>query len=139
MNGLATLIKLQKTRVDEQRVQLAKLQSRLNEVLTEIAALEIEKAREQVVAEQNAEATTTYGMFLKRAVQHGRQLEKDREVAAHAVEVARDQLNALFEEQKRYEIAEDARLTKAQQEETRRETIELDEIGSVFFARKNNE
>ena len=32
MKSLATLIKLQKTLVDEQRIQLAKLQARLDEI-----------------------------------------------------------------------------------------------------------
>ena len=132
---LITLIKLQKTRVDEQRLHLEKLQARLEEIEKEIMELEIKKAREQIVAEQNAESRATYGAFVKAAVKKGRQLEKDRNVAAAAVDVARDRLTELFEEQKRYEIAHQARLDAEAAEERRRERIELDEIGGVTHQR----
>ena len=47
MKSLATLIKLQKTRVDEQRLTLTRLQAHLENIENSIAALEIRKAREQ--------------------------------------------------------------------------------------------
>jgi hypothetical protein len=136
MKSLATLIKLQKTYVDEQRLHLAKLQARLEQIVRDIALHEIMKAREQVAAEQHREARATYGAFLKAAVKKGRELEKERQTAAHAVEIARDKLAQLFEEQKRYELAEAARLEAEAKEERRKERIELDEIGSVSFVRK---
>jgi flagellar biosynthesis chaperone FliJ len=136
MKSLATLIKLQKTRVDEQRLMLAKLQARLEDIEKAITSLEIKKAREQIVVQENAESRTTYGAFLKKAVQDGRELEKQREIAAAAVEIARQKLAVLFEEQKRYEIAEEMRIEAEEREERHRETIELDEIGSVRHVRK---
>lgn len=138
MKSLATLIKLQKTRVDEQRQQLAKLQAHLENIETQITQLEIAKAREQVAAEQNPEARMTYGAFLKAAVITGRELEKQRQVAIDAVEVARDQLTELFEEQKRYEIAQASRLAAERREELRRETIELNEIGGMVHERNKD-
>jgi flagellar biosynthesis chaperone FliJ len=139
MKSLSTLIKLQKTHVDEQRVQLAKLQAQLDEVERAIAELEIKKAREQVAAEQNPEARTTYGAFLKKAVIQGRELEKQRMVAVIAVELARDKLTELFEEQKRYEVAEAARVESEAREERRRERIQLDEFGGMTHERKKAE
>jgi flagellar biosynthesis chaperone FliJ len=56
MKSLSTLIKLQKTHVDEQRLALARLQARLEEIEQSIAMLEIKKAREQTVAQENGEA-----------------------------------------------------------------------------------
>ncbi len=137
MKSLATLIKLQKTRVDEQRQTLARLQAQLEDVEKRIAMLEIQKAREQEVAQANVEARMTYGAFLRAAVKMERDLEKQRMTAISAVEIARAKLAELFEEQKRYEIAAAARLEAEQREERRRETIELDEIGSVSYSRKD--
>jgi flagellar biosynthesis chaperone FliJ len=137
VKSLATLIKLQKTRVDEQRQHLAKLQERLDQIESQIAQLQIRKAREQVAAEQNAEARLTYGQFLKVAIKQEREMEKERMIAAGAVEAAHNQLIELFEEQKRYEIAEASRIEAEKHEDRRRETIQLDEVGSVAFERKH--
>ena len=136
MKSLSTLIKLQKTRVDEQRLALAKLQARLEDIQNSIAELEIKKAREQVVAQENADARATYGAFLKAAVREGRELEKHRKVMIEAVDAARVILTGLFEEQKRYELAEAARVETEKKETRRKETQELDEIGGVSYIRK---
>ena len=133
---LATLIKLQKALVDEQRQQLSKLQDILEEIERRIAAVEIEKAREQVAAENNPGATATYGAFLKRITTRGRELEKERRIMVFAVDQAHAKLSELFEEQKRYEIAEEARLAAEIKEEQRRERLDLDEIGGVTHERR---
>jgi flagellar biosynthesis chaperone FliJ len=135
MKSLATLIKLQKTRVDEQRQTLAKAQEFLDGVAQAIAQLEIKKAREQTAAEKHPEARLTYGAFLKAAVRDGRALEKQRAVAEAAVEAARAKLAELFEEQKRYEIAAAHRQAAEDREGRRKETIELDEVGGVTYTR----
>ncbi|MDE2029438.1 MAG: hypothetical protein KGI97_02625 [Alphaproteobacteria bacterium] len=134
MKSLATLIKLQKTYVDEQRQQLARLYDQMEEIEGRIAQLEIMKAREQEAARDIA-ASATYGAFLKRAVEVGRTLEEERQTAAMAVRIAQDKLAELFEEQKRYEIAEEQRIEDEAREERRRETIELDEVGGVTHER----
>ena len=138
MKSLATLIKLQKTYVDEQREQLAKLQAYVEAVRERIALLEIEKAREQAAAEQEFAARQTYGAFLKGAIKRGQELDKELSAALQAVEIARDQLALLFEEQKRYEIAEENRLKAEAFEDNRREKSALDEVGSVSFQRKKD-
>ena len=138
MKSLATLIKLQKTLVDEQRQQLARLQDQLSLIEGKIAQLEILKAREQAAA-QRTEARATYGAFLKGVVIQGRELEKERETAAMAVKIAHDKLAELFEEQKRYEIAEEQRLEDEAQVARHRETKALDEIGSTMHQRKKSE
>jgi flagellar biosynthesis chaperone FliJ len=136
---LATLIKLQKAHVDDQRRQLNKLQDILEGIERGIAALEIEKAREQVAAENNPEARATYGAFLKRITARGHEMEKERRAVARAVDEAHARLSELFEEQKRYEIAEEHRIAEEGREERRLERIELDEIGGVTHERRRGE
>lgn len=138
MKALVTLIKLQKSLVDEQRQHLAKLQDLLDGVHRRIAELEIAKAREQVAADANTEARATYGAFLKHMAVKTHELEKERLVAVHAVDVAHAKLAELFEEQKRYEIAEQARIDAEAKEERRLERIELDEIGGVTHERRKD-
>lgn len=139
MKTLDTLIKLQKNRVDEQRQMLARLQNKLTQIEQTIAALEQQKLDEQIAAAQDAEKAVTYGAFLKAAIRRGRELEREREIAAAAVNAAHDMLAELFEEQKRYEIAADARAAKERAEESRRDTAELDEIGAITHQRRMKE
>jgi flagellar FliJ protein len=138
MKSLDTLIKLQKTYVDEQRQHLARLMERLEQIQSKIVELEIRKAREQEAAQDN-EARTTYGAFLKNMAAQSRELEKERHTAAMAVRIAQDRLAELFEEQKRYEIAEEQRLAEEATAARRRETLALDEIGGVMHERKKAE
>ncbi len=137
MRSLATLIKLQKTYVDEQRLQLAKLQEQLEQIQQRIVQHEILMAREQVAAQKNEEARATYGAFLSAAVAKSRALEKERQTAVAAIEAARARLAELFEDQKRYEIAEEGRQQAEAAEERKRERIAFDEVGSISFIRKN--
>lgn len=139
MKSLATLIKLQKTRVDEQRQMLARANDRLLKIEQAIANLEQQKEREKVAAAQDAEKAVTYGAFLKVAIKRGRDLEKERQIAQAAVDAARAALAELFEEQKRYELAEENRIAEERREEARRETAELDEIGGVTHQRRKAE
>lgn len=139
MKSLRTLIKLQKTRVDEQRQQLARLENQLAAIEKRIAEWEIYKAREQVAADTNEEARATYGAFVQSAVVKGREMEKERRAAVDAVRIAHDKLAELFEEQKRYEIAEQARLDSAAKAEAKLETQELDEVGAISHQRRREE
>jgi pyruvate/2-oxoacid:ferredoxin oxidoreductase alpha subunit len=135
VKSLATLIKLQKTLVDEQRTHLARLQEQVDLIDNKIAQVEIRKAREQAAA-QDQESRATYGAFAKAMVAQGRALEKERQTAVAAVRIAQDKLSELFETQKRYEIAEAQRIDAATRAEMRRETLALDEIGGVMHERK---
>jgi len=138
MKSLATLIKLQKTYVDEQRQYLTRLLDNMERIEHTIAELEIAKAREQDAALDNA-ARATYGQFLKGMIAKGRELEKERQTAAHAVKLAQEKLAQLFEEQKRFEIAEQQRIDAEAAAERRLERIDLDEIGGVMHERKKGE
>jgi len=135
MKSLATLIKLQKSFVDEQRQHVTRLQDHLDKIEGAITELEIFKTKEQAAA-LNLEAHATYGEFIKRMIAQGRILEQERQSAALAVKIAKDKLAELFEEQKRYEIAEEQRIQAEIREELRFENIELDEIGGVMHERQ---
>jgi flagellar biosynthesis chaperone FliJ len=139
VKSLATLIKLQKTYVDEQRQQVARLQDRLAQIEKAIKDLEAQKVREQAAARKSVENSITFGQFIKLAIKRGRELEKERQTAQAAVEIALGKLAELFEEQKRYEIAEERRVEEERRTERRLETIRLDEVGGITHQRQKNE
>jgi tRNA U34 5-carboxymethylaminomethyl modifying enzyme MnmG/GidA len=136
MKSFKTLIKLQKTFVDEQRQQLMRLLDHLEQIERLIVQLEMIKAHEKAAAAKDVVARFTYGAFLKGVIVKGRALEKNRQMTEMAIRAAREKLAELFEEQKRYEIAEEQRLEKEAKEERRLETLELDEIGGTRHERK---
>lgn len=115
-----------------------RLQTRLDQVLSAIAGLERQKALEREVAKKDPAKAITYGAFLKTALARTRELEKERETAQAAVELAQTRLAELYEEQKRYEIAETNRIESERREENRRQTIELDEIGGITHQRRKS-
>ncbi len=136
MKSLATLIKLQKVRVDEQRIMLAKLQEQLARAEQELQALRNQMEAQKKLLRRNPDMALTYGAYLKEALKSQALLEKRLRTAQQAVAIARDKLAEVFEEQKRYEIAEAKRLEDEAREEAHKETMFMDEVGSVSFVRK---
>ncbi|MFA6279747.1 MAG: hypothetical protein WC612_03010 [Bdellovibrionales bacterium] len=136
MKSLVTLIKLQKTKVDEQRVLLANLQKQLTDIQAQIDALMEQQAQQTAMLRQEPALALNYDLYLKGAIKRLEEFEKRKRTVELAVNLARDKLAELFEEQKRYELAEKARLEEEEAEEQRRETHILDEVGSVSFVRK---
>ncbi len=136
MPRLATLIKLQKTRVDEQRLVVAQLSAHVAMLDDALARLETQRLAEQQAAAHDPALALTYGAFIRQNLDTTHDLTRQRQTAQAALDKAHDQLAALFEEQKRYEIAEAARVTQEQRDEAKRETQELDEIGAVTFVRR---
>ncbi|MDD2325826.1 MAG: hypothetical protein PHW63_07500 [Alphaproteobacteria bacterium] len=136
MKSLATLIKLQKTRVDEQRIVLAKMHDQLEAAQIRVALHKAEMEAQQDLLHDDPSMGLTYGAYLLVAKKKTAELEKNRRAAEYAVHIALEKLAEVFEEQKRYEIAQQNRLARQRKEELHRETLFLDEVGSVGFVRK---
>ncbi len=138
MKSFATLIKLQKTFVDEQRQHLARLLDHLENIEMKIRQIEDMKEYEKEAGKEEI-TRASYGEFLKQMVMIGRALEKERVAAEAAVHVAQEKLAELFEEQKRFEIAEANRIEAEASAERRLERIELDEIGGTRHERQRTD
>lgn len=136
MKSLATLIKLQKTKVDEQRLLLAKLQEQLAAVIAQIKDIVDQQAAQRALIMQEPSMALTYESYLQNSLKQLKLLEKRKVTMEYAVNVALDKMAELFEEQKRYELAERNRLEEEEAEEQRKETHFLDEVGSIGFVRK---
>ncbi|MBI1273281.1 MAG: hypothetical protein GC131_04260 [Alphaproteobacteria bacterium] len=139
MKSIATLIKLQKSRVDEQRQILAEQQSILDRIEQEVVQLATQQAIEQEAVRAAPETSSTYGAFVKWATERARQLEVARFAAVAAVEQAREVLAELFEEQKRYEIVAANRAAEEEKEKLKQEQGELDETAVMNYERKQRE
>lgn len=139
MRSVKTLIKLQKSKVDDQRRVIAEHEKALARIEQEITELALQQAREQEIARTKPEEAITYGEFVKWTMQRNRDLHAAREAVVQALEKERDILAGLFEEQKRYEIILSNHEAAAAKEEQKREQGELDEIALTNYDRKERE
>lgn len=138
IKSLDTLIKLQKTIVDEQRRMLADLLNIHDRIVAEIAALHASREHEEDVARSaDLVATVTLPQFLDGVKNRLTHLAKAESEAQAAVDAAHEKLAELFETQKRYEIVRDQRNAAELTEEQKRERLELDEIAEQGHQRKS--
>lgn len=137
MKSLATLIKLEKAHVDDQRRMLAQLQDVFERIESEIADLIASRLNEEAVARLAPPAERmTLAPFLAQVRARLTMLEKAQQEAAAAIEVGREKLAEAFETQKRYELIRDQRDAAALAEENRQEQLTLDEIAAQAHERK---
>ena len=136
MKNLGLLIKLQKTKVDEQRVILARLQDNLDKIKDTLVSMEQEFEKEQKIAKNDYESMMTYEKYLKKFMHDKKETEKQLVLMEEAVLLAHDKLTELFEEQKRYEIALEQKLEEERLLLLKLENQALDETGSIWHQRK---
>lgn len=138
--GLKTLIRLSKFSVDEKRRALTALQAREDEILEFIR-----QAEAQLVYEQRAALADPGGVgfafpaFYKAWTHRREQMEGLLTQVRRQIETARDELAEAFREQKTYEVTQQQREKREQEELDRKEQAFLDEIGLNIHRRKQNE
>lgn len=135
MKGMATLVRLAKFRLDEARRQLAELE-RLREHLNKsLDKLADEVAQEQQVAGRSGEAFNGYAAFAKAAMGRRAIIEQSIAELVPSLTEAEAAVTAAFQEMKRYELAEEHRLRRAEDKRRRRDQAVLDETGLARFQR----
>jgi flagellar FliJ protein len=135
MRELETLIKMHKLQVDQQRRVLAERQKEadtLTAMLAELhAALEAEKEK----AKDDPESYFQIGPYIKKELDRQAKLKRNLLLKEKEVDAERDKLAVMFEELKRYEIAETNWQEQRKAELQKRETQSYDELAGVRFQR----
>ncbi|MEQ8193582.1 MAG: flagellar FliJ family protein, partial [Rhodospirillales bacterium] len=97
-----------------------------------------ELTKEQAAAAASPElAGVIYGSYAKAVINTREQLKGSIAQAEHAVSLARDDLRNAYQEQKKYEMTQEARDEREEKERNRLEQIDLDEIGLEVFRQKS--
>jgi flagellar export protein FliJ len=131
VKGLDTLIKLHRRRLDDQRRHMADLERQRDALKAQVAALEDSLVRESQLVDHEGDVAQAFPTFLSAALARRRHLERAIVEAEAAIAEAHEELGALFQETKRFEVAAERRSLRARSEEERRAQIRLDEIGLV--------
>ncbi len=129
MKQLETLIQMHKLYVDEQRRVLSVKLAEADAIMMAIATLQANLETEKERAAHSAEPEVSYsiGMYIKEQLKKNDRLqralsEKEREVTAE-----RNALSVMFEELKRYEIAQEHWIEEQRKAEQTAENKTYDE------------
>lgn len=109
MKQLETLIKMHKFYVDEQRRVLGVKQAEADAIMMAIATLQanLEMEKERAAQTEEPEVLFSIGVYIKEQLKKNERLQLDLSAKEAEVAVERDKLSAMFEELKRYEIAQE--------------------------------
>ena len=108
MKQLETLIKMHKLNVDEQRRVLAAKQAEADAIMMAIAALQanLELEKERAAQSTEPEVIFSIGHYIKEQLKIHDRMQRDLSEKEREVNLERNKLALMFEELKRYEIAE---------------------------------
>lgn len=139
MKGLDSLIKLHKRTLDELRRSMAALERQKDQLQQAIHNLQLELEKEMALAKKQAEMSGFFGDFAKRI--KNRQAEHQESIRKLDKQILKlnDEIAAAFAEVKKFEIAKENRKRRALEEQSRKETIMLDEIAGQQYTRKQKE
>lgn len=140
MSGkLATLIRLHRWRLDEQRRGLAAALRELDLRETALRELEAEIAAEQESARTApAEAGIDYGAYVRQAIPRRATCRQAIATAEAEVSQRREQVKERYRELRTLELAEESRCRRAAAEAARRERLALDEVALLTRSRDSD-
>lgn len=132
------LVRISDWDVDQKRRALGEELRQLDNLEGNLSALEAEVIREKAAAEtMPTEGGITFGAYATVARARREDLQRRIVEQQANVEAARDHLSAAYLELKKFEIAEETRVNRADAEQARAEQADLDEIGITAHIRKS--
>ena len=139
MNGaLSNLIRVHRWTLDERRRTLTDLEKLEDKLKADLANIDADLERERAVATQAPEMAFTYPAFASAAKQRKEKIKRSIDEVARETERAREQVQAAFQEVKKYELALEAAEKRQRDKLKRREQAALDEMGLALHARKRS-
>ncbi len=108
MKQLETLIKMHKHYVDEQRRVLAGKQAEADAIMMAIATLQanLEMEKERASQTEEQEVLFSIGVYIKEQLKKHERMQRNLSAKEAEVHIEREKLSMMFEELKRYEIAQ---------------------------------
>ncbi|SDE82537.1 flagellar export protein FliJ [Rhodospira trueperi] len=136
---LHAVIRLNKLEIDELRRQIGVLLREESDLVARDRALDEALARESRLADKHPEAAYTFPAFLTAHRQRKADLAEALADVRARIETTRESLAELYRRRKTYELAQDARDKRAEQERARKDQAVLDEVGLTMHRRRRAE
>jgi flagellar protein FliJ len=136
MKSREALLRLKRFQVDEKRRKVAQIEAMIAEFKRMATDLDREIAQEESRAGISDRAHFAYPTYARAALQRRDNLIQSAEDLGRQLDDAQGELEAAFEEFKKFEILDDREQIKERAMDAVREQAELDRIGlSMRFAR----
>ena len=130
IEGLATLIRVNKWTVDELRRELAARLTEMEELELTLVQLEGELRQEQhKVAASPEVAGFFYGYYAEAVIQRRTELQSLIMAKEDEVNIVQEQLSGAYRELKKYEVVHEKQKRQAAKDRARADQNELDELG----------
>ncbi len=139
MGALKSLIRVHTWALNEKRQKLARLEQLRERLNDDLQRLQEEQDQEQRAASSSMEGTIAYPTFIAAALERRKRLRNSIANLEQAIEAAREDVKAEFQEVKKYELARDNFVRRQQREQARREQIAFDELGGQLHRRTQGE
>ena len=138
MRGLASLIRLHRWKLDEQRKTLANLERLAGEMRGQIGQIGENLRSEAELADQSIEATRAFSAYMTAEMERRDRLESSLAELNHQVAESREMVAAAFRQLKAYEITLHNRESHKASRRRRREQTALNEVGLNIYRMKNS-
>ena len=135
MTAFKSLTRVHSWVLNEKRQKLAGIDELVKKMKNDLQDLEKELEMENKTANTSIEGTVAFPAFIAAALERRRRLRHTIGELEDSVQAAREEVHAAFEEMKKYEHASDLEARKQQEESTRRERINLDDLGTDIYRR----
>ncbi|RMD63475.1 MAG: flagellar export protein FliJ [Alphaproteobacteria bacterium] len=138
MTTFDSLVRLHTWQLNEKRQRLVGLEELVERMRADLAALEADLASEQRAAGASMEGTMAFPAFVAAALERRKRLRQTIAELEKAVDSAREEVRAAFEELKAYELARDKYARDERLRLSRREQADLDELGATMHRRRRS-
>jgi hypothetical protein len=136
MKTIDNLIRLHKWQLDEKRRDLVSLEKLREGMQLDLVKLAADLAREAELSGNGNEAGIAFAGWMATALARREKLNASIAEADQRIAAAQEEVNAAFQELKRYEIVADMRNRRAREALARRQTAAMDEAGLEAHRRK---
>ena len=137
-NALATLSRIEKFNINEQRRILVSLLDQQESFQLELDNLNLRFEQEKEFHRHN-ELVGDFGAYLKKYLADKEELENQIQSLEQQIEQVRNIISEMFKEQKTYEIIDKNHQEKAQKEEDLKIRKQLDEIGTNSYIKQHQD
>lgn len=135
MTALASMVQVLRWVLDEKQQKLAELQAFVDKLTEDLNALDTDLETERKAAGQCDEAGSVFPAFVAAALDRRKKLCETIVNLGKEVEAAREDVAEAFSELKKYELALKNQELLVSTRRSRRERMNLDELGVSIYRR----
>ena len=135
MSALGTLVRVHNWALEEKQQKLAGLQQLVDKLREDLRTAQEDLDRELKAASDSPEGIFAFPTFIAAALERRKKLRETIADVELAVEAAREEVRAAYEEVKKYEQARDMDKRRGLARQARREQTALDELAVEMHRR----